>query len=302
MLDIARQYVAAGLSVIPIDWGGKYPDGRLLAETTGITTNWTPESAQAAWRIYAGRLPTDAELVAWFTESDAGIGIVGGQISGGLIRIDFEHKVCLPTWRELLKADAPALAFATTQLPIASTGKGHHVYFRMPDPVGHVLLCVGGGSGDSAIVFAETQGEGCYCVAPPSTGYHAYTFEPFSYAWISGSVQTIPTLDQELAGKLLDAARFRGLWETVLGADDVHDARTGFARMATPHRHGITLTDQRVEDRHVVSALTLTWAEIRALRAYLDRYAALLAAVEIAPPPPLSYDEGDDEGYDEEYD
>lgn len=282
MLDIARQYVAAGLSVIPIEHRGKHPHGRLLAETTGITTNWTPESAPAAWRTYCGRMPTDEELIAWFEGSDAGIGIVGGQISGGLIRIDLEHVACLPTWHAALAADSPSLAFDAKQLPIVETLKGHHVYFRMPDPPGHVLLCVGG-SGDGAIVFAETQGEGCYCVAPPSMGHRSVAsapyYEPFSYAWIGGSIQ-IPRFPQELANALLDAARFDGLWSPTFPA-------SFYPRGGLLHRQGLTLLEEPSQSAH---GIWFGWEHLHALRAYLDRYEALLRAVESAPPPPPSYD------------
>ena len=166
-LDMARAYVAAGLSVIPIERGGKLPDHWGLQKTTGQAINWVASDERAAWRTYCTRMPTDAELVTWFADGDAGIGIVGGAISGGLVRIDLESPACLLAWADDLALRDTALAKAAYALPVVQTGKGHHVYLRMPDPPGHVILssC---GSGNELLVLAETQGEGCYCVAPPS--------------------------------------------------------------------------------------------------------------------------------------
>lgn len=290
-LEIARQYVEAGLSVIPIYARSKDPHARLLELTTGQTTNWIQSDPRAAWRVYCERMPRPDELNTWFAASDAGIGIVGGQVSGGLVRLDFESKGCLITWlTELLHTDE-ALGRAACILPAVETGKGHHVYFRMPDPPGHVVLCANG-TGSDAIVFAETQGEGCYCVAPPSEGY-TRDYLPFQYAWLGEShvsFQATPTFDQESGQKLLDTARFVSLWETHLGKDE----GPGAERVATSHRYGITLTERNQGDGHVYNALTLSWAELRALRIHLVRYGSLLHAVETAPPPPPSYDIWDD--------
>ncbi len=297
-LDFARQYVAAGLSVIPIEPGGKSPHNPLL--DPGALLPWASSDERAPWRVYTTRMPRDEELIAWFTDTDAGIGIVGGAISGGLVRIDFESSACLLTWQAELRREDPALATATTKLPIVETGKGHHVYFRCDDPPGHDILssC---GEGNSLIVLAETQGENCYCVAPPSVVPDSYTWSDKAgafvyerrYEWATeawASFRAIPTLDQDLAAKLLDAARFRDFWQPTL------TAHWG-VQYGTLHRSGLTIGDRREpshRDRH------LGWEHLKALRAYLDRYEALLQAVETAPPP-SSYDVGDDwEEYQED--
>lgn len=286
LLDIARRYVRAGLSVIPIvESGGKLPNNRLLLP--GLDSYYAANDERAAWREYTRRMPTDQELVAWFRDTDAGIGIVGGAISGGLVRIDFEHAACLPTWRALLREQDAALRLAASNLPVVQTGKGWHVYFRMSDPPGHQLLS-SRGEGSDMIVLAETQGEGCYCVAPPSVGYHP-DYSTFTYAWANGDARAIPTLDQKIATALLDAARFPGFW------DPVFAARWGIT-YGSLHRVGLTLMDTPEGGR---CNRCLGWEHLKALRAYLARYDALLRAVETAPPPPPSYVDGDDERYDE---
>lgn len=288
MLAAARAYVAAGLSVIPLECGSKHPDHNLLALTTGQSENyWAPEDHRAAWRVYTTRQPTDAELVTWFAGSDAGVGIVGGAVSGGLVRLDLEHSFCLPTWWRLLRDDAQAAA-TVVQLPIVATPKGAHVYFRMADPPGHDLLC-SAGSGNELLVLSETQGEGCYCVAPPS---HLKVYDEslrdlirLPYVVTNGSLTAIPTLDSHLAGRLLEAARFPGLWSFRL-----RDMTGSEARL---HRGGITL-ERTVGGYH--ESWHLSWEVLHDLRVYLDRYSALLQAVETAPPPPPSYI---DETYDD---
>lgn len=295
-LDTARAYVAAGLSVIPIGRGGKLPDPHLLEKTTAQTINWAASDERAAWRTYCTRIPTDAELVTWFAESDAGIGIVGGAISGGLVRIDFESMACLGTWLIVLRERAIELADAAAALPFVRTGKGHHVYLRMPDPPGHVILSSCGG-GSELLVLAETQGEGCYCVAPPSPipGSGEWSNELRTnvyrqqYAWFNpwAPYTAIPTLDTEIAGQLLDAARFGGFWTHRL-----HDYSDASARV---HRGGITL--ERAIAGHSESWY-LSWNAVSQLRTFLSRYDALLQSVETAPPPPPSYDIWDEGDYE----
>jgi len=47
---MARAYVAAGLSVIPIERGGKLPDHWGLQKTTGQAINWVASDERAASR------------------------------------------------------------------------------------------------------------------------------------------------------------------------------------------------------------------------------------------------------------
>lgn len=285
MLEAARRYVAAGLSVIPIRKWSKWPDERMLEITTGRKSYGGPGEPDAPWRAYTEGMPTDAELERWFRDSDCGIGIVGGAVSGGLVRLDFEHSACLGTWYGLLSEDR-ALITAASSLPIVQTPKGHHVYFRMADPPGHVILC-SHGEGDSRIVFSETQGEGCYCLAPPTTGFRLDGTEA-PYLWCSTTgPEAIPTLDQGLAQKLIEAATFPGFWEPTYAAQ--YGARTGLVS-----RDGLLLQEPGQHGPR----LWLGWEHLAALRSYFDTYGSLLRAVSTAPPPPPSYvDDGcDDDG------
>lgn len=288
-LSAAREYVAAGLSVIPIERGGKHPHYDLLVKTIGPHTNRAASDQQAGWRTYCKRMPTDEELFTWFSAGDAQLGIVGGQISGGLMRIDFEHRDCLSIWRMVLRKAGDLFERLMCQLPIVSTPKGHHIYFRMPDPVGHLVLSAQGSGND--IVLAETQGEGCYCVAPPSFLFDYSTvgeeWERRPYKLTQGSFAAIPTFDIEIANQLIDAARFTSFWSHRL-----NDMSTSFVRV---HRGGITLENKL---GGTSESWYLPWDAVNSLQSYFERYKLLLHAIEAAPPPPPSYPEGD---YSEDY-
>lgn len=281
MLEAARRYVAAGLSVIPIRRWSKRID--YLALGHPAREPLSDAQAAALWQPFTERLPDDADLRHWFTDTDCGIGIVGGAVSGGLVRLDFEHTACLHTWYQLLFEDM-ALSTVASGLPVVQTAKGHHVYFRMADPPGHVVLC-SGLSGDDLIVFSETQGEGCYCLAPPTPMY-TEGGELTKYLWCGlCGPEAIPTLGQELASRLIDRARFPGFWEPTFAAP-------WSDRTAELSRNGMLLHEPHGRG----GALWLDWPHIAALRTYLDRYAGLLRAVETAPPPAPSYNEaGEDD-------
>jgi hypothetical protein len=99
-LQVARDYLSRGFSVIPI-----YPRGKKPA---------TP------WKEFQKRLPTDEELVKWFGNGSAyNIGIVTGAISG-LAVIDLDSVGAI-TFAEENKLSLS---------PTAKTGRGLHVYCK----------------------------------------------------------------------------------------------------------------------------------------------------------------------------
>jgi hypothetical protein len=118
LLEVARGYVRAGLSVIPVK-----ADGSKAPLLSG-------------WRAYSDRLPTDAELVEWFGGgATAGLGVVPGPASGNLVVLDFECRGGMPAyseWLEKLSAEARA---ALALCPVVRTPSGgRHVWVRLPDP------------------------------------------------------------------------------------------------------------------------------------------------------------------------
>lgn len=115
----ALSYLGAGLSVLPIR-----PDG-------------SKAPMLPAWESLKSRLPTEAEVRGWFDHTPTpGIGIIGGNVSGRLLVIDFEFLDFFEEWLALVDAQAPGLA---ARLPLVRTpGKddagGRHAYARTSGP------------------------------------------------------------------------------------------------------------------------------------------------------------------------
>src|SRR5262245_13718779 len=79
-LDAALAYLRAGLTVIPIKAdGSKAP-------------------AVSTWKEYATALPSEAAVRSWWREGTAGIGVVGGAVSGNLECLDFDRGELFAPW------------------------------------------------------------------------------------------------------------------------------------------------------------------------------------------------------------
>lgn len=151
VLRWARRYVAAGLSVIPI-----LPNGA-KAPALGVGEP----------QIYHKRLPTSEELERWFHPlSKLGLAIVGGEVSGNFVALDFETLDAWERWTDRVTAAGQGAYLAT--LPIVQTPRGgRHVYCRLSDGwVGSRKLAWKGRKKGSIKTLIETKGEGGYVLAP----------------------------------------------------------------------------------------------------------------------------------------
>jgi hypothetical protein len=193
MLPTARMYVAAGLSVLPIRRGSKRPDGRLLP----LVYDAGEDRERPSWSPYESRIATEEELTRWFAgPQPAGVGIIGGAVSGGLGILDLESADAFQRWRS--NAEVLLGAALLESLPVVLTGKGYHVYVRTPDPGGNRKLAM-----QERQTIAETRGEGGYVLAPPTI--HPDTHQP--YRLVHGTLTTIPLLSAAQWHAVLDAAR-----------------------------------------------------------------------------------------------
>jgi hypothetical protein len=145
VLDIARRYVAAGLSVIPVR-----ADGSKAPKLAG-------------WREYSARLATPEELESWFAAGGVGIGVVPGPASGNLVVLDFERKFDRPAYPEWLGKLPAELKADLARCPVVRTPSGGvHVWVRLPDPTaGGRLARYAKGS-----TKVEVRGEGHQVLAP----------------------------------------------------------------------------------------------------------------------------------------
>lgn len=140
--SLAERYVRdLGYSVVPLKAATKGPP--LLPE----------------WKPYTQRRPVSEELDSWFSDGLRNIAVVCGQVSGGLVVIDFD--------------DARAFHYCFGQVdklaaetPVAVTAKGFHVYMLIRGgarPKNYTLR-----NGSTSYLPVDVKGEGGYVVAPPS--------------------------------------------------------------------------------------------------------------------------------------
>ena len=115
------------------------------------------------WEEFQRRKATNEELDEWFDKywrlNDGMIGIVTGKISG-LAVVDFDDKDLVT--KEFID---------TSVVPIASTPRGYHFYFKYEDGITNTAH-IGGKP-------IDVRGEGGYVVAPPSV-----TGEGKKYEWV----------------------------------------------------------------------------------------------------------------------
>jgi len=88
MKAMARRYLDAGLCALPAKRREKRPT--------------------ISWKQYQVRLPTQAEIDAWFGNNPDAVCILTGKISGNLEMIDFDNGGELfEAWSKLIPASAP---------------------------------------------------------------------------------------------------------------------------------------------------------------------------------------------------
>lgn len=182
-LTTAQNYIASGLSVIPIKTdGSKGPD-------------------LPSWKQYQSRLAWPSELESWFNNGHRpGIAIIAGKVSGGLEVIDFDAPELVAPW---LKAVEEALPFLLGTLPMVTTPTGGlHVFYRCATFQGNQKLAQ---SADGKKTLIETRGEGGYVLTVGSPANCHPSGKP--YTLTHGSLEAIPTITEAERDVLLDCAR-----------------------------------------------------------------------------------------------
>ena len=114
-----------------------------------------------SWKPFRERPATLEEIQAW--PSSCGVGVVCGQVSGGLEVLDFDDKDVFGVWRELVSADGLAQGLELS-CPIIETPNGYHVYLRRAEPAPGTKLAMA----TDGKTLIEIRGEGNYVVAPGS--------------------------------------------------------------------------------------------------------------------------------------
>lgn len=150
-LQAARAYTQAGLCVIPI-------------RTDGSKSPAVPE-----WTTYKNRLPTLDEAERLFGQSEVGVAVICGKVSGNLETLDFETVEVYEQWKDLVKNVQPNLVgkLVITETPGKYGPHGRHVRYRIADMdvPGNMKLAMNE-TGKECLI--ETRGEGGYALAPGS--------------------------------------------------------------------------------------------------------------------------------------
>jgi len=175
MEEAARRYLDAGLCVLPARRDQKRPT--------------------IAWKGFQSRLPTPAEVEAWFANGPDALCIIAGTVSGNLELIDFDGGGELfEAWCEKVSAAAPGLA---DRLVLSRTqSDGRHAAYRHEAEVCGNLKLAQRAVDDHIITLIETRGEGGLFLCAPTAGYEL----------IQGDLCDLPVLTAAQRDVLLQAA------------------------------------------------------------------------------------------------
>jgi len=177
MKQAAQAYLDAGLCVLPARLAEKRP-------------------AVGAWRQYQRRLPTQAELDAWFANDRDALCIVAGEVSGKAELIDFDNRGELfDRWCEKVRAAKPGLL---ERLVLSKTqNDGRHAAYRYEaDVCGNLKLAQRCDEDGQISTLIETRGEGGLFLCAPTEGYEL----------LQGDLADLPVLTAEERDILLHAA------------------------------------------------------------------------------------------------
>lgn len=197
ILDTALRALRAGLSVVPpLEDGSKAPDGK--------------------WKTYQERRPTESELQGWYANGRTGLGIVCGQVSGGLEVLDFDEPGLYQEFK--LRCEQAGLGEVLERVEAGycehspKADDCRHLLYRCEAIPGNLKLACRPKrfeekehERDNVQVLVETRGEGGYIVTAPSSGRVHPTGRP--YVLLRGGFETIDPITAEERAELHRIAR-----------------------------------------------------------------------------------------------
>jgi len=170
--ESAQAYMAAGLCALPAKRREKRPT--------------------IPWKQYQGRLPTEAEINAWFNNRPDAICILTGKISGNLEMIDFDNRGELfDAWSKRI----PASLLKRLVIEETQSG-GWHVVYRCETEICGNLKLAQRADGVKVITLIETRGQGGLFLCAPTMGYEL----------MQGDLADPPVLTEDQRDILLQAA------------------------------------------------------------------------------------------------
>jgi hypothetical protein len=173
VIEHAKQYLNAGLSVLPAKRADKRP-------------------AVGSWKLYQTRRPTLTEVDAWFSNPQDGLCIIAGAVSGHLEMIDFDNGGELfDAWRKQIPIDL----FNRLVIEQSPSG-GWHVVYRCQSAVDGSMKLAERKTDGKVKTLIETRGEGGLFLCAPTAGYEL----------MQGEFSAVPVLSDAQRQVLLDAA------------------------------------------------------------------------------------------------
>lgn len=165
IVEAALAAHAAGLSVVPpMENGSKRP----LTE----------------WKQYQEQRADDEQLLTWYSNGRAGLGVICGAVSGGLEMLELEGRAVAEGLDKALR-EACEHAGIGELLDRVQGGYcertpsgGLHLFYRCPTPLGNAKLAsrpptdaeMAANPQAGSQVLIETRGEGGYVITAPSSG------------------------------------------------------------------------------------------------------------------------------------
>lgn len=229
--DAMVAYAASGLSVIPLAPQTKKPYGLVLDS--------------GSWAPYQKRIATPDELQKWrnLGASDMGVGIICGQVSGGLYCLDVDH-AGFATFLE-----ATLSPYDWHGMWVVRSGSGLlHLYLRSQNPVYTTNIV---GNVDAKLVkLADVRGDGqgsrgaSYMAAPP-TVHPSGT----AYRTLAGSYEHIKTVPDAFSvfTRLKDLyAGSVTVQNAVADVQSEDDLDTGDKRIVRPDDDAVAVARERL--------------------------------------------------------
>lgn len=237
ILDTALTYAASGLSVFPA-----YKNKRPVVK----------------WQPFQEEIAGEAVIRRWFGKGRYNVAVVCGEVSGGLVVLDFDHDASrvFPAWAEFVKSN-----YVLPNLPVVQTGRGYHVYYRCQEPVNNTMLAglpvpIPDKPGKfTRIPIIETRGEGGFALAPPSKHENGKV-----YTLLQGDLGQVPFLDDDQVQALFKACAF---FDVV--TEETSAEKPGVTNSVVTEEPGLTapgVTNGR-EDAYVTAAFARETAAVR---------------------------------------
>ena len=148
------------------------------------------------WKPYQTRVPTSAEVDAWFANGQTALCILTGKVSGNHELIDFDQGGArFAAWCDGVRTARPGLL---ERLVISKTQRdGRHAQYRFDGDVsGNLKLAQRKGDDGKVVTLIETRGEGGLYLCAPTSGYEV----------LQGDLCRLPVITAEERDILLQCA------------------------------------------------------------------------------------------------